>query len=72
MGPVVDELAAELGGQALVAKVNVDEEEVLAARFGVMTIPSLFVLKDGEVVKHFVGVQPKETLKKALLAAAGN
>jgi len=69
MGPVIDELHGEYDGRALVGKVNVDEADTLAARFGVMTIPSIFVLKDGEVVQHFVGVQPKENLKLALNAA---
>lgn len=69
MSPVVDELAGEYEPRALVGKVNIDDNDTLAARFGVMTIPSLFVLKDGEVVKHFVGVQAKEALKLALNAS---
>jgi len=70
MLPVVDELAGELSGKIHVGKVNVDENEKLAAQFGVMTIPSIFIIKNGEVVRHFIGVQSKETLKHALLSEA--
>jgi len=72
MGPVIDALSGEFEGKALVGKVNIDESDTLAARFGVMTIPSLFILKNGEVVKHFVGVQSQENLKLALNAALEN
>ncbi|MDD3118065.1 MAG: thioredoxin [Victivallales bacterium] len=66
MGPVIDSLAGELAGTVKVAKVNVDENETLAGRFGVMTIPSLFIIRDGEIVRHLIGVQSAETLKAAL------
>ncbi len=69
MGPIIDALAGEMEGQLKIAKVNVDENETLAARFGVMTIPSIFIMRDGEVLKQFVGVQSKEMLKNTLLEA---
>lgn len=66
MGPVLEEIAAKYGDSVLTAKVNVDEHPGLAASFGVMSIPALFVLSDGEVAVQFVGVQSKEALEKAL------
>ena len=69
MGPIVDALATEMAGRAMIGKVNIDENETLAARYGVMTIPSLFIMKNGQVVKSLIGVQPKETLKQALQQA---
>lgn len=59
----LDELAA---AGATVGKVNVDEEPDLAARFGVMSIPTLLIFKDGSQVRSFVGVQTIDTLKDAL------
>ena len=59
MAPIVDEVAAERG-DIKVGKVNVDEQGGLAARFGVMSIPTLMVFKGGRVVHSSVGVRPKE------------
>ena len=64
--PTLEEVAAEVDGIANVGKVNVDEEQELAMRFSVRSIPALFVLKDGEVVNQFVGVQDKATLVNAI------
>ena len=69
MGPVLDQLAAEYAGKAQVCKVNVDNEGGLAQEFNVSSIPMLLVMKDGQVVKQFVGVTPKAELAKALDAA---
>ena len=66
MGPVVDELAKEMEGKAVVGKCNVDENQESAGKYGIMSIPSVKIFKGGEIVKEFVGVQAKETLKKAL------
>ena len=68
--PVLDELAAELGGRARLAKVNVDEAPHLAARFRVQGIPLLVLLKDGQEVARFVGLQSKSALLAALTRAA--
>jgi len=65
LGPIVDELAQE-NPQYKVCKVNVDQEHDLASRFSVMTIPSLFVFKDGQQVTHTVGVKSKEELLELL------
>lgn len=59
MAPIVDEVAAERG-DIKVGKVNVDEQGALAARFDVMSIPTLMVFKGGRVVHSSVGVRPKE------------
>lgn len=59
MAPIVDEVAAERG-DIKVGKVNVDEQGELAARFAVMSIPTLMVFKGGRVVHSSVGVRPKE------------
>lgn len=61
VSPVVDEIAEEVQGKK-VGKVNVDEEPELAQRYGVMSIPTLVVIKNGTVVKRAVGVQPKQTI----------
>ena len=58
IGPIVDEIAAERG-DLKVGKVNVDEQPELAGRFGVMSIPTLVVMKNGKVINQAVGVRPK-------------
>lgn len=58
MGPVVDEIAKERP-DVKVGKVNVDDESELASAFGIMSIPTLVVMKDGKVVNSSVGVRPK-------------
>ena len=62
LSPVVDEIAEEVGERVLVGKVNVDEQDVLAAKFGVASIPTLVALKNGEVTDTKVGVRPKEDI----------
>ena len=66
MGPVLDAVAAAVGDKAVVGKVNVDEDADLAAKFGVRSIPAVFVLKDGQVAEQFVGVQDKQKLISAI------
>ncbi len=61
VSPIVDEIAEE-NPQYLVGKVNVDEQNELAAKFGVMSIPTLVVLKDGKVVNQMVGAAPKQRI----------
>ena len=62
VSPIVEEIAGEVAGRAKVGKVNVDEEPELAARYGVMSIPTLIVVKDGKVVSSTVGAQPKQAI----------
>lgn len=59
LAPVVDELANDYEGKASICKVNTDEEQDIAVKYGVRSIPTLVVLKDGEVVDTMVGVQSK-------------
>jgi thioredoxin 1 len=61
--PIVEELSEELKGTATIAKVNVDEEPELASQFGVMSIPTLILFKDGQPVDKLVGLQSKDSLK---------
>lgn len=65
IGPVLEEIAAE-NNNLLVAKVNVDEQPALATAFQVVSIPSLFVVKDGKVVNQAVGFMPKEQILELL------
>lgn len=69
--PIVEELADELKGQANVAKVNVDDEQELAVKFGVRSIPTLLLFKDGELVEQMVGLKSKSVLKDKILNAVG-
>ena len=67
VSPIVDEVAGELEGKVLVGKVNVDEQPELAAQYGVMSIPTLLVLENGQVKESSVGARPKA----AILAMLG-
>ena len=62
LSPIVSEIAEELKDKVKVGKVNVDEEEELAAMFRVSSIPLLVVMKDGKVVNSAVGVRPKDQI----------
>ncbi len=68
--PILEEAAAELGEKAKIVKVNVDEEPALAQQFGVMSIPTLAVIKDGKTVSTSVGVRSKEDVKQMAGEAA--
>src|SRR5262245_3935168 len=63
IAPYLDQIAGEVAGKATVAKVNVDENGDLSARFGVRSIPMLVVFKDGRVVDQTIGALPKEQLR---------
>ena len=66
MGPVIAQLADEYAGRAKVGKLNVDESQDIAIKFGVMSIPTMLVFKNGEVVGKLVGASPKSTLTAEL------
>lgn len=66
MGPIVEELAKEMGDKAKIGKLNVDENSVVAQNFSIMSIPTVMIFKGGKMVKQFVGVQAKESLKEEL------
>ncbi len=67
IAPVVEELAEEMGGQAAVGKINVDEEGELARQFKVNSIPTLIVFEHGKEARRIVGVQSMDALKKLVL-----
>lgn len=71
LSPILDKLNNELNGEAVIGKVNVDEQRELAQKFGVMSIPSVFVLKNGKVVDSAVGVRQKEHYKQMIQKAQG-
>ena len=66
MGPIIEQLAEEYDGKAKVGKVNVDEEGELSQAFGVMSIPTIVLVKDGKVVKQAVGARPKAEVEAML------
>lgn len=66
MGPVVDQIADEVGDDAVVIKVNIDESPEVALRYGIQSIPTFAVFRDGEITTQLGGVLPKETLQQSL------
>ena len=66
VGPVVDEISQAFAGRIKVAKLDVDAEPGLAGRFGVLSIPTIVLFKDGEVVEQSVGAKPKDRLVREL------
>ena len=58
--PIIDQLADEYAGRAKVCKVNVDEQGELAASFGIMTIPTVMIFKDGKIVDQSIGANSKD------------
>ena len=69
MGPVVEKLADEYDKVAKVGKVNIDDEELLAAKYGVMSIPCFVIIKDGKGIDQALGAMPKEALEEKLKKA---
>lgn len=72
VGPIVEELADEYEGKAKIGKVDVDSNPEISAKYGIRSIPSLLIFKDGEVVDQIVGAVPKAQLKKQLDAQLTN
>ena len=66
IAPVLEEIDGELGGKVKIVKVNVDDNPESAQRFGVMSIPTLMLVKEGQVVDKIIGFQPKESLMNAI------
>lgn len=72
VGPIVEELAGEYEGKAKIGKVNVDDNPQVSMKYGIRSIPSMLIFKNGEVVDQIVGAVPKNQLKKQLEAHVSN
>jgi len=72
MAPVLEELEKEWQGEIKVGKVNVDENSGLASRYGVMSIPTLVLFKNGKALKEWIGVQDKDRFKEEVEALVKN
>jgi thioredoxin 1 len=72
IAPTVERLAQEFAGRAVVAKLNVDENPYTAQRYGISSIPALFVFKRGQVVERLFGTQPEPVLRQALARHVSN
>jgi thioredoxin 2 len=68
IAPVVEELAAETAGRLRVGKLNIDENQATASRFGVRSIPTLLIMKNGKEVDRIIGVQSKSAIQSKLRA----
>lgn len=66
IGPVVEELAGDYDGKAVIGKVNVDDNQLTAQKFGIRSIPTLLVIKNGEIVDKQVGAVPKTVLAEKI------
>lgn len=72
LSPVLEELAAEQSGKAVIAKVNIGESPELAARFGITAVPTLIVFKNGQPVRTLRGVQSRREISTTLAAVQAN
>jgi thioredoxin 1 len=70
VGPTIDELSEKCGGRVKVGKLNVDENQKAAERFGINAIPAVLLFKNGEVVETLIGVQPKQRYENVLRKVA--
>ena len=69
--PILEQIAPDFAGKAKIIKVDTDHAQNVAVQFGIQSIPTLIILKNGEKVAQFVGVQQAETLRTALTKAIG-
>jgi thioredoxin 1 len=70
VAPVLDKIVEERNGELKLVKVNIDEEQSLSMKYGVMSIPTMILFKDGEPAAAAVGAQPKSALERSLGLAA--
>ena len=66
IAPTIEKISEKYNGSAVIGKINIDEQRSLAEQFGVMSIPSVFVLKNGRVVESAVGVRPQKYYESIL------
>lgn len=66
LGPIIDSLAVKYNGKAKICKINIDEQRKIALNYKVMSIPTLFFFKDGEVKERITGALPQTTLEQKL------
>jgi len=66
LAPIIDQLAAEYSGRVAFGKLNVDENPSTSAQYGIMSIPTLLIFNNGQLVDRMVGVQPLQSLKAGL------
>jgi len=69
IGPVVEQLAGEYEGRAIIAKMDVDQNAQVPAKFGIRSIPTLMVFKNGQLIDKVIGAVPKNVLEQKLQAA---
>jgi thioredoxin 1 len=69
IAPILDEIAGELQGRAKIVKINIDDNPEVAGSYGIMSIPTLILFKDGKPVNKIVGGQPKAQMKAFIEAA---
>jgi len=68
LGPIIEEVAADFEGKAIVGKVDVDNNQDISMQYGIRNIPTVLIFKNGEVVDKLVGVTPKEVIAEKLSA----
>ena len=71
IAPILEELAVELDGKLKIAKVNIDDNDAVAAKYGVRAIPTMIIFKGGKAVETLVGMMPKAAIKAKLAAHVG-
>ena len=69
VAPILDELAEEYNGRLSIARMDVDQNPKTASKYGIMSIPTLLIFKEGKPISHIVGFRPKVELKRSLDAA---
>lgn len=68
LGPIIEEVASDFDGKAIVGKVDVDNNQEISMQYGIRNIPTVLIFKNGEVVDKLVGVAPKEVIAEKLSA----
>jgi thioredoxin 1 len=69
--PIIEQVAEEIGDEAVIAKLNVDENSAIASQYSVMSIPTIIILNDGKIIEQMVGLTPKESLISILKGVRG-